>query len=248
MNNNIQLKNFSLAFQNTFYFRALSTTFETDKITMLMGKSGVGKTSLLNAIAGFYENTPGIKQTGSINDVKGAGLQDKIAYMTQEDLLLPWLTCLENVCLASRLSSQKISINKAIALLTAMGLADKIHNYPHTLSGGMRQRVALARTLIQDKPILLMDEPFTSLDFLTRIELEALALPLLKNKTVLWITHDPLEALRLGDTIYLLSHMPVQLSAPISIGLPKPRHNEDPALLPYQSQLITAWETLTCAS
>ncbi|GAL36098.1 hydroxymethylpyrimidine ABC transporter ATPase component [Vibrio maritimus] len=117
--------------------------------------------------------------------------------MAQQDLLLPWLSVIDNVCLASRLNGKKVddvTHQKALVLLDQVGLANKATARPAELSGGQRQRVALARTLMQNKPVVLMDEPFSALDAVTRHKLQELAADLLKDKTVLLITHDPQEA------------------------------------------------------
>ncbi len=104
-----------------------------------------------------------------------------------------------------------------------MELGDAIHLYPAQLSGGMRQRVALVRTLLEERPIVLMDEPFSSLDVITRLKLQDLAAELLAAKTVLLVTHDPLEALRLADRVYVLHGAPAVLSEPLIPDGPRPR-------------------------
>ena len=139
-------------------------------------------------------------------------LTDRIAYMAQQDLLLPWLSVIDNVCLSHRfqnpVSDKAQQTNQALELLAAVGLADHASTMPDQLSGGMRQRVALARTLMQDKPVVLMDEPFSALDALTRHKLQSLACELLRDKTVVLITHDPQEAVRLADNLYVLQGTP----------------------------------------
>ena len=143
-------------------------------------------------------------------------LHDQIAYMAQQDLLMPWSSALDNVMLSdkfgsnnsNRRSNKKQQRQKALQLLQQVGLADKADYLPQQLSGGMRQRVALARTLMQNKPIVLMDEPFSALDAVTRYRLQNLAHELLKDKTVVLITHDPQEAIRLAGQLYIMQGQP----------------------------------------
>ncbi len=133
----------------------------------------------------------------------GAGLDGRIALMAQQDLLLPWLSVRDNVLLGHRLrGASRAELRRlrepAAALLARVGLERDADRLPGTLSGGMRQRAALARTLMEDRPIVLMDEPFSALDVVTRHRLQDLAAELLVGRTVLLVTHNPLEALRLG--------------------------------------------------
>jgi len=126
--------------------------------------------------------------------------------MSQDDGLLPWLSVVNNVQLGPRLRGEASAATRqrAVKLLKQVNLSDWVNASTDQLSGGMRQRVALARTLLENKPIVLMDEPFSRLDAITRDELQLLATRLLQGKTVMLVTHDPLEALRLGHTIHVL--------------------------------------------
>ncbi|WGY46813.1 ABC transporter ATP-binding protein [Vibrio sp. ABG19] len=170
----------------------------------ILGQSGCGKTTLLKYLAGLLPAECEI--SGGLQAQAGSGLSGNIAYMAQQDLLLPWLSVLDNVCLAARLKNQACRqvITKAKHLLELVGLTSAIHHKPGQLSGGMRQRVALARTLLQDKPVVLMDEPFSALDAVTRHQLQQLSHQLLAGKTVVLITHDPAEACRLAERLFIL--------------------------------------------
>jgi putative hydroxymethylpyrimidine transport system ATP-binding protein len=203
--------------------------------TCLLGPSGVGKTSLLRLIAGLEQ--------GARVTADGKGLQGQVALMAQQDLLLPWLNVRNNVLLGHRLrgaSRQDLAAlaAEADALLERVGLAGKALAEPRTLSGGMRQRVALARTLMERRPIVLMDEPFSALDAITRHRLQDLAAELLTGRTVLLVTHHPLEALRLGHRIWVMAGRPATLQGPIIPSGPAPRDPADPDLLKLQAELM----------
>ena len=179
-------------------------------------------------------------EVGSLSILNGAS----IAYMAQQDLLMPWLSALGNVSLGARLRGEKPDRGRALAMLDRVGLGAEADALPHTLSGGMRQRVALARTLMEDRPIVLMDEPFSALDAITRMRLQELAAGLLAGRTVLLVTHDPLEALRLGERIYVMAGRPASLhSAPAPDG-PPPRKPRDRSLQAMHAELL---ERLTAA-
>lgn len=174
----------------------------------ILGPSGIGKSTLLRQIAGLFARSP-----------HGGG----IAWMAQQDLLLPWLTIRENVTLGARLRGKAPDRNRAEALLERLGLASAAAARPATLSGGMRQRVALARTLMEDRPLVLMDEPFSALDPVTRESIQDLACELLADRAVLLVTHDPAEACRIADRIFVLSGRPAALRLIAELPQGKPR-------------------------
>jgi putative hydroxymethylpyrimidine transport system ATP-binding protein len=215
-------------------FDNLTWSLKTGQWTCLLGQSGIGKSSLLRLIAGLLSEDSKIE--GKLTR------QEKIAYLGQNDALLPWLSVYENAALSARISPYSAAEKKALkqratALLEKAGLAESAHLYPRHLSGGMRQRVALIRTLVEDKPIILLDEPFSRLDAITRHQLQNLAAELLKNKTVLLVTHDPSEALRLADRIELLYNRPAHIETLTVFATRGPRELTSPELLSLQKEL-----------
>lgn len=234
----ITLHNVSLKYHECWLFRNLNLTLPAAKWTCLLGPSGVGKTSLLRLIAGLKNDADITFDYISASD--NTSLTGRLSYLAQHDALLPWLTVIDNVLISIILkgSNKKSYYSQAAHLLTHVGLKDAMYKLPAQLSGGMRQRVSLARTLFENKSIVLMDEPFASLDVVTRMRLQELAAELLKNKTVLLVTHDPLEALRLGDQVIIMTGMPAKLSAPIIPVGEKPRDPTNPELLALQAELL----------
>jgi putative hydroxymethylpyrimidine transport system ATP-binding protein len=223
----------TLGFGTRILFSDLSFALPGGRFTVLLGTSGVGKSTLLRAIAGL---TPLMR--GSILTDGGESVAGQVAYMGQQDMLLPWLSTVENVVLGARLRGEAPDKHRAAQLLSRVGLDDRGDALPAELSGGMRQRAALARTLYEDRPILLMDEPFSALDAITRATVQDLASELLDGRTVLLITHDPLEACRLGHHLMLLSGRPATLSAPVHVPGAPPRAPDDPEVLRIQGQLL----------
>ncbi|EGQ8496831.1 ATP-binding cassette domain-containing protein [Vibrio alginolyticus] len=209
----IQLTEASLQYKDsqTPTLAGLSMTIPANQWTVLLGRSGCGKTTILRYLAGLLDDK--VEWHGELTTTDGIALHERIAYMAQQDLLLPWLNVLDNVCLSTRFSQDQApeqNKQRALTLLKQVGLADYADAKPAQLSGGMRQRVALARTLMQDKPLVLMDEPFSALDAVTRHKLQTLSAELLKDKTVVLITHDPQEAVRLAHQLYVLQGTPAQ--------------------------------------
>jgi putative hydroxymethylpyrimidine transport system ATP-binding protein len=211
----IFISNLNLRYRHQWVFNNLSLQFAANKWTTLLGQSGVGKTSILRFIAGLIDASD-VEIAGHLTTDDNISLATRTSYMAQQDLLLPWLTVLENVLLGARLRCERdlpAKQQRAKLLLQQMGLGQALNLRPEHLSGGMRQRVALARVLIEDRPLVLMDEPFSALDTITRHQVQNLAAELLASKTVIFVTHDPLEALRLSDVIYVLKGEPVAVSS-----------------------------------
>ena len=202
--------------------------------TCLLGPSGVGKTTLLRLIAGIADEAD---FEGRIAASDGRSLRGRVALMAQSDLLLPWLSTRENVLLGARLRGERPDRTRADALLDRVGLSSHARKRPDALSGGQRQRAALARTLMEDRPVVLLDEPFSALDAATRAEMQTLAACLLRGRTVLIVTHDPAEAARLGDAIFVLSESGIR-AAPVPDS-PPPRAVDDPETLRMQGSLMS---------
>ncbi len=201
--------------------------------TCLLGRSGVGKSTILRLI---LDLETGGQFAGSISATDGAGLAGRISYMAQSDLLLPWLSVIENVCIGARLRGEKPDTTRAADLLARVGLSEHTHNKPNTLSGGMRQRAALARTLFEDRPVVFLDEPFSALDAGTRADMQELAAEVLHGRTVLLVTHDPSEATRLAHQIIIMSAQDAQ-AWPVP-DTPAPRAIDDAQTLACQTRLL----------
>jgi len=180
----------------------LSLTAPAGRWTCLLGPSGVGKSTVLRLLAGL---PTGVRFDGEAGDLEGRDLSGRVAWMAQSDLLLPWLSVAENVTLGARLRRQRPDRARAREMIEAVGLGPHASKTPSELSGGMRQRAALARLLMEDRPVALLDEPFGALDVRTRAEMQALAFRVLAGRTVLLVTHDAHEAARLGHHILLLT-------------------------------------------
>lgn len=216
-------------------FDGLDLSLAAGRWTCLLGPSGVGKSTLLRLIAGLV---PASAPTRLACD-DGRPLAGRLAYMAQQDLLLPWLDVLGNVLLGHRLRGEPPPRDKALHLLHRVGLGEAVHARPAELSGGMRQRVALVRTLVEDRPVVLMDEPFSALDAITRLRLQTLAAGMLTRHTVLLVTHDPLEALRLGHEVLVMAGRPAQLRPVAVPEAPPPRAADDAQVLAAQARLLT---------
>jgi NitT/TauT family transport system ATP-binding protein len=198
----------------------ISLTVQPGEFLTLVGASGCGKSTLLNIVSGLDQPTSG-----------SVAVDGQAAFMFQEHALFPWLSALDNVATPLRLRGvgKKERAAQARDYLEAVHLADFADRRPHELSGGMKQRVAIARTLATQAPILLMDEPFGALDAMTRDllhdELESIWRE--RNLTVLFVTHNVREAVRLGDRVVRLSSRPGRVVAEYEVAIDRPRRIED---------------------
>lgn len=228
----------SLSYGGRELFRDLAFDLPAGRITALLGPSGVGKSTLLRLLAGLNDGGPAAAGVTAADD--GLPLAGRVAWMAQQDLLLPWLSVLDNVLLGWRLrgcARRDLPRAAALSVLAEVGLTERADDLPAGLSGGERQRAALARTLMENRPVVLMDEPFSALDAITRLKLQDMSARLLAGRTVLLVTHDPLEALRLAHRVVVMTGQPARLSDPLLPAGPPPRH-ADPGLLALQAQLL----------
>jgi ABC-type nitrate/sulfonate/bicarbonate transport system ATPase subunit len=202
----------------------LSLQVNKGEFVTLIGPSGSGKSTLFNLVVGLLE-----PETGQIciNNEVCRNRKGKVGYMPQRDLLFPWRSVIDNVIIPQQLQgvSRFKARSHAQEMLPLFGLEDFAQAYPNALSGGMRQRAALLRTIMTDRQILLLDEPFGALDALTRRELQDWLLDLWHQfrQTVIFITHDVEEALYLGDRVFVLSARPGKLIKTLNVDLPRPR-------------------------
>jgi len=205
----------------------ISFTVDKGQFVSIIGPSGCGKSTLFNLISGLEKPDDGriLLEGRDITGKKG-----HVSYMLQKDLLLPWRSILDNCTLGLEL--QEIALReareKARSLLAEFNLAGYTGSYPFLLSGGMRQRVAFARTMLSGKEVLLLDEPFGALDAYTKSEMhDWLAQVLQKHRsTVLFITHDVEEALLLSDRVCVLSARPAAVKLELVVDLPRPRSRD----------------------
>jgi len=211
--------------------KGINLRVEEGDFICLVGPSGCGKTTLLSLIAGLETPTAG-KVYINGNTVKGASRE--VGYMLQQDYLLNWRTIEENVFLGLEIQGirTKAAEEYALHLLDEMELSPFRKAYPQQLSGGMRQRVALVRTLATQPDVLLLDEPFSALDFQTKLKLEDLVVDTLRRhkKTAVMVTHDLSEAVAMADRVYILDRNPGRIRSEIVV----PEHIREP--LPFQAR------------
>jgi putative hydroxymethylpyrimidine transport system ATP-binding protein len=217
----------SFGFDHKNIFQDFSLALHKRKWTSILGPSGIGKTTLLKLLAGLLPS----KQN----------LSKRISYLSQNDSLLPWATILDNILIGYKLRGQKITQteqSKALDLLDSVNLAGVANHIPSQLSGGMRQRVSLIRILMEETEFVLLDEPFSSLDRLTQRGVHLLTRSLLKDKTVLMVTHDPIEAIKLSDYIYIFKESPVKNFQELSLPNDLERDETNMEFINYYKQLL----------
>jgi len=194
------------------------------KFVSIIGPSGCGKSTLFNIIAGLIKPSSGrILEDGK--DITGQ--KGHVGYMLQKDLLLPWRTTLKNINLGLEIRgyNARQAEERALPLIQRYGLGGFENSYPRELSGGMRQRAALLRTLLYDRDLLLLDEPFGALDAQTRLTMQGWLLQIWADfhKTVLFVTHDIDESIYLSDVVYVLSGRPGGVKAVVAVDIERPR-------------------------
>ena len=233
----------SKKYQGQDIFTQFDFTVPKGEFHIMIGPSGCGKSTLLDGLTGTIELDRGaISWKGD----RFPDLRHHAAYMQQKDMLLPWFSLYDNARLPARVGRSGTGAPKeeVFLLLEQLGLKGYESHLPVQVSGGMRQRCALARTLMFKRDLILLDEPLSALDTITRSNLQSLLLMLQLefNKTILMITHDIDEALRLADTIYLLSNMPMGIREQYRLDLPKPRSFNHPALLEIKMDVLKRLE------
>ena len=202
----------------------IDLTVPRGRFVSLIGPSGCGKSTIFNIVAGLQEPSEG---RVLIDGVDATGTIGRVGYMLQKDLLLPWRTLTDNIVLGMEIQGVKRAEARARALplLRRYGLAGFENAYPRALSGGMRQRGALLRTLLFDTDVILLDEPFGALDAQTRLRMQEWLLQLWEDfgKTVVFVTHDVEEAIFLSDEVHVMGTRPGRIIATIPVALPRPR-------------------------
>jgi len=220
-------------------FSGFDLHLPTGRFQVLLGPSGCGKTTLFNTLTGVIP-----KDAGTITWQGQAvtHLGNLCAYMHQKDLLLPWFSLMDNALLPARTRGSDMAgaRDRAGQLFVRLGLGGFESHRPDQVSGGMRQRCALVRTLMFDRDLILLDEPLSALDAITRQRHQHLLLLLQTEfaKTILMITHDVDEALLLADDIFLLTPMPMGVFCRFSPALPKPRAFDAPELLRTKARIL----------
>jgi NitT/TauT family transport system ATP-binding protein len=209
--------------------RDINLSVESGEFVALIGPSGCGKSTLLRILSNLILPTTGEVLIGSISPGE-AQAEKQIGWLAQNPALLPWRTVIDNISLAQKINPRNTrSLPTPEELLRLVDLEDFADAYPFTLSGGMAQRAALARTLATGAQVWLMDEPFASLDEITR-EMLSFKVNKLWEKfkpTVIWITHSIYEAVRLADRVLVMSPRPGTISSQMQINLPRPRSESD---------------------
>ncbi len=216
--------------------RGVSLAVEASEFVAILGPSGSGKSTILRLIAGLEQPTGGQVVIGgrpvSVTD-------DRCAVVFQEPRLLPWRSVAANVALGAR-RRRDTGSDRVGRLLAEVGLQDSANAWPHQLSGGMAQRVGLARGLAAEPDVLLLDEPFAALDALTRLRMQDLLLQVRAHhsQTVVLVTHDIDEALHLADRILILGNTPAQVVAEHSIYVSRPRDRSDQAIGELRDEIL----------
>lgn len=227
----LQLENVSHSYGPVSVLKDLSLTVYPGEVVVLVGPSGCGKSTILNVLSGYITPVSGsVRREGVIRTVH------------QQDGLFPWLTVAENIAMGLRSMENTSLRNKEIPeLIRLVRLEGFEDHYPHQLSGGMRQRVELARVLAGDSDILLMDEPFSALDYQSRLRMrrELIHLLQVRPRTVVFVTHDIEEAAQLADRVLVLSNRPATISRELRIDSPRPRDLTDSAVIEAMKKILT---------
>ncbi|HET9602273.1 MAG TPA: ABC transporter ATP-binding protein [Acidimicrobiales bacterium] len=219
----------SKRFGPTVALEQIDLSVPPGQFVSVVGPSGCGKTTLLRLIAGLTATDSGTITVGR-GGPRAAQRARQLGFVPQSPGLLPWRTVRANARLLTDVGRRHSGLSPAAVdeLLEQVGLADFRHAYPHELSGGMQQRVALVRAFALDAPVLLMDEPFAALDEITRAEMRYLLVRLCEERdaTVVFVTHSIAEAVMLADRVIVMTGRPGRIEADMAIPLSRPRHPE----------------------
>jgi ABC-type nitrate/sulfonate/bicarbonate transport system ATPase subunit len=213
---------------------AIQLQIAAGEFVAVLGPSGCGKSTLVRLIAGLDQPTTGLVRLG---DMVVKDVDPRCAIVFQEPRLFPWQTIAKNVAIGTRRMANPPTPESFLQLV---GLEDFGNVYPHQLSGGMAQRAALARALIGRPQVLLLDEPFASLDALTRMQMQDLLAKVCRNvkPTVVMVTHDVDEALYLADRIIIMGPRPASITATFKVALPRPRDRGDAAVVAPRARIL----------
>ena len=226
----LRLEGVSRSFGPITVLDRLDLTIQPGEFVAIVGPSGCGKTTLLNLLSGFDRPTGGdVRRTGTMRTVY------------QQDGLFPWLTVEQNIRMGLRhLPTEAARKDQLAALLRLIHLEGFAAHFPHQLSGGMRQRVELARALASEADVLLMDEPFSALDYLTRLRMRQELARMLADRprTVVFVTHDIEEAAQLADRIVVLSERPARIRCEVTLEVPRPRDPTHPVVVDTVKRLL----------
>jgi NitT/TauT family transport system ATP-binding protein len=227
----ITLDGVSHSYGGLAVLQGLDVAVKPGEFVVLVGPSGCGKTTLLNLLSGHLKPTSGaVRREGVIRTVY------------QHDGLFPWLTVVENIGMGLRSVKDPTALERELKeLMELIHLQGFENHYPHQLSGGMRQRVELARVLAGDSDILLMDEPFSALDYQTRLRMrrELVRLLAIRPRTVVFVTHDIEEAAQLADRVVVLSQRPAHVRRELRIDAPRPRDLTHPAVIEAMEAILS---------
>lgn len=230
----IDIQSLNHTFENTappvHALHDINLQVEPGEFVAIIGPSGCGKSTLLRLLANLLQPSQGQIELDGLSPAQAVAGR-RVAWMAQNPALMPWYTAHGNVALVHKITAPSGNGSSTPeALLRLVGLGDFLAAYPHTLSGGMQQRLALARTLALDADVWLMDEPFAALDELTRERMivELLDLWQRSRPTVLWVTHHIYEATRLAHRVIVMTPQPGRIQAHISVPLPQPRDDTAP--------------------
>jgi ABC-type nitrate/sulfonate/bicarbonate transport system ATPase subunit len=211
-------------FEETVALATTSLSVTDREFISIVGPSGCGKTTLFNIVSGILRPSSGQVLLEGRDITASPG---HVGYMLQKDLLLPWRTTLENITLGAALTRRVKRSDKETAaeLAAKYGLGEFLNHFPHAMSGGMRQRVALMRTLVFARDVMLLDEPFGALDSQTRMEMQQwlLSVWVEQGSTILFVTHDVDEAIFLSDRVVVMSPRPGRIREILTVDLPRPR-------------------------